>query len=547
METERPSYQEFYATLTSLRNPRGYKIIWRQDDVDELWKMGAPLDDLQRLFKFTDDQGNEKFFASTVWLLANRKGYTTSDFFRINALKDSKGREMLVSSNELFHLLEIEEKVTDEIVEISGIQDSEGRTIFRHDRDIMGQFDGVDSIIDAIKCGLNSTQIKEITSLVDKKGKTVFKTPRDIIRFLESKGTVKYAKDVLLFTDHKGHQIFNEFTIGLLKEYGTTVDDIKEIISIKDTEGQTVFSGGEEVVDFFRDSDSKGRNLMLLNNLMSLRDSSNRSVFRDGRDILTVLRTKKGVELAKKFLQIKSSDGKTYFRGDEISMLLKYKIPVEYATKMAKVGLNALTTMYYFRIGLNEKQTEFNSSDKPKALMLYPSSDPRGMLDDYAFRDDESIDIIKKVEKGYNLKLRVISSVDEMFAEIEKSGEVELLWIGGHGSGTSITFGEDNLKYGIKLDKHQMALTVDTKEVGKRLKKLRKLKTILLDSCFAGKGGFSEKNMVNFISDLAPGVLVIGPKKPTNARKTEILKLNPLDVSFRATYSGEECTHKARR
>lgn len=537
----------YSAVLQGLRNPRGDRIC-RPPQIEELWKTGANLDELVRLFQYEDDQGNEKFFADATVLFMQEGGYSTRDLLDLAELTDHAGQPILNSSVQIYDFMTVHGKVEDAKV-LARVRDSEGLEIYRANDEGVGGSIGFDGIADAIKIGTTAQSIQELVNIRNDAGVSVFRTPRDIHRFLESKGELVYANALLDLRDHKGKQIFNEFSIGLFKEAKGVIEYAQDIVDLQDSEGQTVFSNGEDIVDFFRiygQGRDAHRTIDIALEMISYSDQQGKTIFRDGRDIVDALRaTDDNISQIQPYLSITDTQGNTCFNGEETAVLLQHKVPVEYATKLAQQGLNGSTIMYYYRVGFGEDQTDFANSGKPKALLLYPTDDPEFFIMQ-AFRDDETFAMLRNIATTYDVKIRAISSVDEMLGEIDRAQDTYYLVLGGHGSPTSIQFGKNNSKYYTPAERNSVNLTPENTQLREHLDQLSSLEYILLDSCLTGEGGTEARNMVNFIADCAPGRLVTGPTEVTNARLIEMRQLYPPDVRLKAIHSHKDCTYSRR-
>jgi len=544
---EHASEGVYSAVLQGLRNPRGDRIC-RPPQIADFYKAGANIDELVRLFQYEDNQGNEKFFADATVLFMQEGEYSTRDLLDLAELTDHEGQPILNSSVQIYDFMDAHGKVEDAKA-LARVRDSEGLAIYRANDKGVGGSIGFDGIADAIKIGKTAQAIQELVDIRNDTGVSVFRTPRDIHRFLGSKGELRYANALLALRDHKGKQIFNEFSIGLFKEAKGTIKYAQEIADLRDSEGQTIFSNGDDIVDFFRKyvrGRDAHRTIDTALEMISYSDQQGKTIFRDGRDIVDALRaTDDNIDKIQPYLSITDAQGNTCFNGEEIAILLQHKVPVEYATKLAQQGLNGATIMYYYRAGFGENQTNFANSGEPKALILYPTDDPE-YITTQAFRDDETFAMLKNIAMAYDVKIRAISSVDEMFEEIDQAQDTYYLVLGGHGLPTSIQFGKKNSKYYAPVGGNSVSLTPENTQLKEHLDQLPLLEYILLDSCLTGEGGADMENMVNFIADCAPGRLVTGPTEVTNSRLIEMRQLYPPEVHLKAIHSHKDCTYSHR-
>lgn len=541
------SFAEYSATLQSLRNPRGASIIWTPETITELWGLNADLGDLLKLFSYEDDQGTEKFFSQAISHFMKAGGYTPRDWLKIADLVDHEGKPILQSSNDLWDFVEVKGSIADAI-DLSRIHDSEGLTVYRYDTRLWGGFDGMDAIADTLKTGATALDVQPLVDTLSDRGVSVFRSPRDINRFLENKGTLRYAETLLGLRDDNGQQLFDEFSLGLIKEREGTIEYVKEVADLSDTKGRKIFSSGEDIVDLRKfDTREKARSLTLAKEVIDLKDAIGNTVFRDGGDIVSVLRkTKFQSQEVVPYLQITNQNGDMYFNGRDIVRLLEHDVPIEYIAKCAQKGLNAATIMYYFKAGFDPDQTDFTGNNKPKLLALFPSDDPGDLIGAKAFSDPYTFQLLKNYTAAYDLKVRAISSVVDLYNELDQVDDIYFLILGGHGGQKSIRFGASDIKYGIEIDENIASLTPTHRPLSEHLSRLTSLRYILLDACLTGKGRKDADNMVNFIAESAPGVTVIGPTEGTNSRLTTVEKLFPPKIKLSAVYTLQDCTYTNR-
>jgi hypothetical protein len=532
-------YNIFAHRLCELVDPKGYFIIEREETLQKLWSERANLDDLVTLFSYGHEQGCGRFFAEAVaYFLEN--GYTTQDLVRVAALTDYRGKPILDHSNDFWDFVPINGDI-EEAIAVAAIRDSEGKTVFRNERSV--GYGGFEGITDLFKVGGSVEKVQELVDIIGDDGKSVFRTPRDIIRFIENKGTKTYSNELVNLKDHGGKQIFNEFDIGLYRKYNGTISQANELTSLRSTLGQTVFSKGKNVVDFH---DGK-YGVNAAQEFISLLDSEGNTIFRDGGDLVSFLRAGGTIDEAKDYVDIVDDECNTYFNGYEIALLRKNQISAKSAASLTKKGLNAETIIYHSKLGLTGDDITFDNSGKPRALILYPTGNPPDFIGVQAFSEDDTYEFFGRIFHVYDVRLRAISTVDEMYQEIEQNSDVNLLILGGHGTRRSLTFGENKPKYGIAMDEEASKLTVDTKGLEACLGDLPNDAIIFLDSCCNGKGRKDEINLANYVAECAPGRKIISGTETFNAGKITINKIFPLDLSIMACYTFQDCTYVTKR
>ena len=418
-----------------------------------------------------------------------------------------------------------------------------------------------------MKNGNTARQVQELAEILDN-GKSFFRTPRDIIRFLESNGTIEYAKEIIKLKDHEGKTVFNEFDLSIYKEEKGTISYARELCSFKDSLGQTVFSDGELVRRFYyatcqtkKDFKKKeeiaedithriiARSIRKAKAYITLKDNNGNTVFRDGQDIVSFIREKGSIIKAKKYIQITWEDGRTYFNGRDIALLQQHKVPVQYAECLAKKGLNAQTIMYYYNVKVepqeNAQATDFQNNGKPKALIIYPTDDPVQIVFQ-VFSEKDTFKFFKKIIGRYDTKIRAVSTVHEMYAELDSTPQLNLLILGGHGSKTTLTFGDSKPKYEINIDEKQAALSVEHSDLGEHLDCLSKDAVIFLDSCLNGEGREQALNLANYFASKAPGRRVIAGTDVFSADKIKVNCLFPLDLRILLCHTYKDCTYTAK-
>lgn len=203
-------------------------------------------------------------------------------------------------------------------------------------------------------------------------------------------------------------------------------------------------------------------------------------------------------------------------------------VPVEYVRKFSEYGLNASTIVYHFKMGL-KKLSDFKFNKQPKALILFPTNDPK-QISGTVFNDDGTFVFLKELQKVYDMRIRAISTVEEMYNQLNDCPEINLLILSGHGSKTSLTFGKNISKYGINYAKDESDFTVKRNDLKEHLRILAPDAVIFLDSCLNGSGKENEINMANFVAENAPGRKVISCTESFNFQKIGIKSVYPFNV-----------------
>ncbi len=134
-----------------------------------------------------------------------------------------------------------------------------------------------------------------------------------------------------------------------------------------------------------------------------------------------------------------------------------------------------------------------------------------------------------------------------MYHELDRSPELHLLILAGHGSPATLTFGESIPKYGISINDHSAKLSIRQKELSDHLKALAKDAVIFLNSCLNGAGRKSVENLANYMAACAPGRKVISCEKEFNPGSVEIRQTFPLKLRIRGRSSVDDCVYIAKQ
>jgi len=480
------------------------------------------------------------YYSDLVAHFLSKKSVTVQYCIDLAKICDSNGTRILSRNANIGKFLSEAFPLKD-VKRVADLKDSEGRTIFRNDE--IEYKCRLDDIRNLLKTGISLKTVERLVSeVVFDSGATVFQTPRDIIRFLKSGGDLEYAQSAIGIRDHEGREIFNEFTLGLCKENGFTILQLRQIVDISDTESHTIFSDGEDVYAVLR------RDQLKLD-LVSLRNTEEATVFRDGADINRFVAAGGTYERGSEYVSVRVN-GATAFNGHDIAVLQSNGVPADYTQKMVEAGLNADTIIYYYKLGLKSIDIDFKNDGRPKALFLYPTDDPT-FLGDCVFSEERAINVISIIKDHYDIKLRAISTVEEMCKCLDEDSDLKLLVLGGHGSRETLTFGCSRPKYGIHYSDDSRELKVSKFNLKEHLRKLPEDLVIFLDSCLNGEGGAEGENMANYVAQSAPGRKVISSMVAFNGGDICFHSFIPFDIDIfkhlkRGTYIPENGWRKIK-
>jgi len=308
---------------------------------------------------------------------------------------------------------------------------------------------------------------------------------------------------------------------------------IEYVKGIRDTSGNIIFSSRDSAVECSDLADKK-----TLGSLVDIHHFDGTTLFRDGADIVTFLRNGGTSVDAWEFAAV-NDQNKALFNGYDVALLQKHSIPFSYAHECRKRGMNSATAVYHYKIGL--PLSPVFDPTKKNACIVYPTADPADKKGNQAFSSDETMTFLTQIARRNNTFLRAVSTVKEMCDTINQVPDISLLVLGGHGSRTSLTYGQSRLAYDIFLQPEEYMLTTQS-HIALALQRVRKDGVILLDSCCNGNGERWTTNMTNFISKIAPGRLVISCTEMFASSDIEIL---PGDT-FNANLLSPAKTYRAR-
>lgn len=388
---------------------------------------------------------------------------------------------------------------------------------------------------------------EKLLQLIDDDNDPIFGHLLNTKRFLEFGGTYEYAKTLLELKAHNGKGIFDSFSITEFKKNAGTIEYAKEITELRDAKGNTILDNGWNILSFFVDKNiwhqgeyiRSRRSVDTARQFIELTDAEGSTIFRNSNDFITFLRKDGTIEKAREFIAISDNNGKTHFRGDEITLLQEFRVPVEYASRMSQHGLNAKTIVYYYVLGLDDNCIDFENSDKPKALILHPESDPKGDIT-RSFCEPSTLYFLKSLKQYYDLRIRIIATTLEMFKELDNPAKIDLLILGGHGTKKSLTFGENIPEYEVYFDEPLTKLTTSTMNLSEHMHNLASDAVIFLNSCSNGYGRTSEDNLANFVAKSAPGRKIISCTDPFINEDIRIVSYYPLDLKISGYTSCED-------
>ncbi len=438
------------------------------------------------------------------------------------------------------------------------MRDSSGRMLFDPDDEYSAY-----TVRDILKAGAGADDVEALLAIADGSGAPYFTESDDLATFISAGGTANYARHLFSLADSEGFAIFNGWSAMMYKLKRGTLRYAEELTSLLDTEGNVIFFRGGDVLEYFH-GNRGDKGIALARKLVRLKDEEGKSVFRDGRDIVAYLHSqdihdKEGnidyldlsdvLALAKRYLQIQDLDGRQCFDGHGIATLSSNRVPPEFAEEMAPKGMNALTILYYYGLALEPGDTAFTGENGRRCLALLPTWDSSVPFYWPVFSCRQTAEFLGSLRSVYDLRVRAISTLEEMCAEIERTPDVDLLVLAGHGKRDSLMFGKSTV-YDQLFDDSLGELTTASESAARYFAMLPEDATVFLDSCSNGEGRDSGDNLANAVAGWAPGRTVIASTADCGPDDITFESLVPFRLSIR-TFSpeGEEMdsTYVARK
>ncbi|MBI5398499.1 hypothetical protein HZB03_03470 [Candidatus Woesearchaeota archaeon] len=183
----------------------------------------------------------------------------------------------------------------------------------------------------------------------------------------------------------------------------------------------------------------------------------------------------------------------------------------------------------------------FHDTEKPNALLIYPSADGNG-----AFYDVSSQKFLANVKEKYDVGVLVATVEQEVYAAIDEIPTIELLVLSGHGTKDSLRLGERNpaeQKHANYRNEEFMIDLYDWKLL-KHLDKLSPNATIFLNSCSTATGGKEADNLANFVSFAASRRKVIASKEDFKTQEINVVSRYPLELKIEV--DGKDATYYSK-
>lgn len=223
---------------------------------------------------------------------------------------------------------------------------------------------------------------------------------------------------------------------------------------------------------------------------------------------------------ARKLAELTTSKGKPFFSCDDVVKYIYYGGKYEYARDMAS-RLDKEGNNYFYGaqlpqlafLGLSADEIlNFKDTEKPNALMVFPTDDINFKGFEGVFRQPKTLELFKLMRKNYDLQTIVASEEDEVCRAMDYSRDYKTVIITGHGDSYSLRLGKPCLDSAYcDEEKHEIDRT--DYELSSCFGNLNPHAVIFLNSCSTANGGIEALNLANSIAgSLAPGRTVIASK-----------------------------------
>jgi hypothetical protein len=516
--------------------------------ITELYKSGASIEDIIELASLSDKNGYGMSLLGIINFF--EEGGTVDIAKRLNSITDAEGTPIF-SSHEYDSYLE--SGGTPEFADtLSGITKKDGKPVF--DTGTL-----MSSFLDA---GGTIEFARSLTDMIDQEGELVFDSAYDINGFLETGGTLQIARDLFALRDRAGNQIFDgygmksfleeEGTLDLAKQYvaiespgdrpffrglnmamfmdiGGTVQYAQLFADINKEEGEQIFNGSN-IFDFAE----AGGHLRYARELIDIKDREGKPVFTDGFYIAYYKEHGGTIPFARELASLTDEQGNPSIDQSDIYRIQREGVTLDkvreiHAARDAYDGsmFDGHSIYRFAHLGLSEDEVNFRDTDRPNAVVIYPTNDWNG-----AFENEQARAFFHSIKGEYDVLVRLAETEEDVYSAINRVPDIELLILGGHGSEKSLSLGETDL--GVReAEKKDERYTLDLsdQELGPYLSRLDPQAVIFLNSCSNAKGDNGD-NIADFIANMAGGRTVIAATEPFGAPDVTINQMHPFDITI---------------
>ncbi|RLE39339.1 hypothetical protein DRJ17_01300 [Candidatus Woesearchaeota archaeon] len=241
----------------------------------------------------------------------------------------------------------------------------------------------------------------------------------------------------------------------------------------------------EDLDDFFDD----------MNDYTNLEDN-NGNYFMDAINIVKALRENTRTrpnQATKNLTKLKNKNGDLLFSPDALIDFVRLGYKIEDAKFLhEKYGLNGDNIVLYLFLKLNEKNLRLYDTDKPNCLFIFPRSDWNG-----AFTNKIYFQFFRNLNLFYDVITRKVATEDEVYELIKETPNIELLILAGHGSQTSLSLAEVDLRLFEATKGEKYAIDIFDDEFKEYLNMLHPNATLFNISCSNGQGKNHAINLAN--------------------------------------------------
>lgn len=353
---------------------------------------------------------------------------------------------------------------------------------------------------------------------------------------IPSNAKTEYKTQLEILKDTKGERIFQDWEISTLEREGVDVEYVKRLSSRYTTLEIILLNQAKVSLD----------DINTLESIKDIKDKKGQSFNKYEINYFIFKRLKKDLPLSiesfKDLAQVEDENGNKAFEKKEILELAGVGVPASYAKSMIcekdKKGdqkYTAFEIKRFYQLSFSkENPPDFKDTDKPNAVIVYPTSD----LTD-SFETEESITFFKNIQSRYDINLVITPTEDRVYKAIESTPDVKLLVLNGHGSPEDLELG-----YKIELPEFEKyLLDKSDKELSKYLEHLSTDAVIFICSCLTAEGGSDKDNFANFVIKNAGGRKVIASKHKFSAKDIKVLSLYPLNLRILSKETGEDWTY----
>lgn len=307
--------------------------------------------------------------------------------------------------------------------------------------------------------------------------------------------------------DLVGNIIDNEYFTRKVKELGVDSKQLEDYVNMKDREGDYYFDSLDLLYKYIKEKATPDD----IKEYIDITWNDGTEHF-NSFEILSFYLNKISSDSVKKALSYYKDDSNNtvsaqgFFCGKEIRTLAY------------KIRLHSL-------FDLTEDDLSFQDIIKPKMLFVQGVKDWNG-----AFGKTTGKDFFKKIKGKYDVKFIFAENEKDIHSIPENLKDVELFILAGHGSKTTLSLGEKDLRVSKKEEDETYTIDISDKEFGDFLDRLNPKATIFLYACNNAGDNGSKINLATFIKQIANGRRVIASKTPCSASNIQLNKVYPLDI-----------------